>query len=357
MATTVLVTGVSTYLGANVARVLAHRPDVDRVIGVDVRSPSFPLGQAEFLRSDVRNPLLGRVLSQAHVDTVVHFGAVPTAGSKSARTSQREATVIGTMQLMGICQALPSLRHVVLASTGSVYGASADSPSIVSESAPINVHERAGHVRDAIEVESYVRALEQRRPDVGATILRLTHVFGAYTRSAMSSYLRAPVIPVPFGFNARLQALHEDDAVGALVTAAVGRPVGTVNIAAEGVLTLRQALRIARRPSVPVWTTTGRALGALTRWAGIAGVDPDHIDYVMFGRCLDVVRMREVLGFTPRLTTRETFEWYAQQTWGVMPTPTTSPAPPTRAATSPDAHAIAEDLGDQAGDPIIEETS
>ncbi|GMA38431.1 NAD-dependent epimerase/dehydratase family protein [Mobilicoccus caccae] len=329
MSTTILVTGVSSYLGAGVARRLAGSPDVDRVIGVDVQSPAFPLGGAEFLRTDVRNPILGRVVRQAEIGTLVHFGAVPTTGSRSARTSQREATVIGTMQLLGLCQAVPALRHVVLASTGSVYGASASSPAIVTEQSPVNVRARAGHVRDAIEVESYVRALAQRRPDVGVSVLRLTHVFGTHTRSAMSNYLRAPVVPVPFGFDARLQALHEDDAVGALVTAAAGEPVGTVNVAGDGILTLRQALRIARRPSVPVLTTTGRALGALTRWAGVSDVDPDHIDYVMYGRCLDVRRMREVLGFTPRLTTRETFEWFAQETWGVAPSHThlTRPGP------------------------------
>lgn len=345
--TTVLVTGVSAYLGANVARVLADRPDVDRVVGVDVRSPAYSLGRAEFLRTDVRNPLLGRVLREAEVDTVVHFGAAPTSGSRSARTSQREATVIGTMQLLGVCRSLASLRHIVLASTGSVYGASASSPAVVGEHAAVDVRARAGHVRDAIDIESYVRTTTQRRPDIGATVLRLTHVFGTDTRSAMSNYLGVPVVPVPFGFDARLQALHQDDAVAALVAAAVGPPLGTVNVAADGVLTLRQALRIAGRPSVPVFTTTGRALGSLARWAGVSGVDPDHIAYVMYGRCLDTTRMKEVLGFTPALSTRQTFQRYALETWGTAETDTppgaSSLAPADRGGRTGGAHHPAHD--------------
>lgn len=324
MATTVLVTGVSHVLGASVARSLADRADIARVIGVDVRAPSHPLGKAEFLRSDVRNPLLGRVLAQAGVDTVVHFGAVPVTGSRSARVSAKEAAVMGTMHLVGVCQAQPGLRHVVLVSTGSVYGASATAPAIVSEDDGVQPHPRAGHVQEAVEVESYVRSLSRRRPDVGISILRLTHVFGAESRSAMSNYLRAPVVPVPFGFDARMQILHEDDAARAIVTAAAGEPVGVVNVAGEGVITVRQALRIARRPSVRVPTTTGRAVGMVSRWAGIAGVDADHIDYVMFGRSLDTTRMREVLGFVPTYTTRQAFEAFAREVWGVPGRPVVS---------------------------------
>lgn len=324
MPTTVLVTGVSTYLGAGVARALAASEGVERVVGVDVMAPEFPLGEAEFLRSDARNPLLGRVVRQAGIDTLVHVPEPSAATGRSARVAAREAMVIGTMQLLGVCQAVPQLRHVVLASTGSVYGSSSSSPAVVTEQTPTTTLARGGHVRDAIEVESYVRAVARRRSDVGISILRLTHLFGRHSHSAMTNYLRAPVVPVPLGFDARIQALHEDDAVDVLVAAASGEPVDTVNVAGDGVVTLRQLLRLAHRPSVPVLTTTGRALGRLARWAGIAGVEPDHIDYVMFGRCLDTSRMRDVLGFVPRMTTRETVQWYARETWGVVPSPPAS---------------------------------
>jgi len=322
MTTTVLVTGVSSYLGAGVARELARRDDVGRVIAVDVMAPRFSLGEAEYLRVDVRNPLLGRVVREARIDTLVHVTGVSTEPStRSARTSAREATVIGTMQLLGVCQAVPELRHVVLASTGSVYGASPAAAAVVSETSAVDTRARSGHVRDAVEVESYVRAVAQRRPDVGVSVLRFAQVFGRSTRSAMTDYLRAPVVPLPFGFDARVQALAEDDAVAALALAACGDPVGTVNVAAEGVLTLRQVVRIAHRPTMPVLTTTGRALGALTRWAGVSGIEPDHIDFVMYGRCLDLTRMREVLRFTPAATTREAVERFAQQVWGIVPSP------------------------------------
>ena len=73
MTSTVLVTGVSRYVGAEFARELSRDPRVDRVIGVDLLEPRYPLGAAEFVRADIGNPLVGKVIAQAGVDTVVHL--------------------------------------------------------------------------------------------------------------------------------------------------------------------------------------------------------------------------------------------------------------------------------------------
>src|SRR5207253_11308402 len=69
----VSVTGVAGYLGGNVAARLAATPDIERVIGVDTVPPrSIGMGRAEFVRADIRNPLIAKVISSAKVDTVVH---------------------------------------------------------------------------------------------------------------------------------------------------------------------------------------------------------------------------------------------------------------------------------------------
>ena len=62
MGRVVLVTGVSRDLGGRFAQLLQADPDVDRVIGVDVVPPAADLGDAEFVRADIRNP----VIAQGH---------------------------------------------------------------------------------------------------------------------------------------------------------------------------------------------------------------------------------------------------------------------------------------------------
>jgi UDP-glucose 4-epimerase len=73
MGRVVLVTGVSQDLGGRFARSLAADPDVDRVIGVDVTPPRTRLDDVQFVRADIRNPVIAKVIVGEGVDTVVHM--------------------------------------------------------------------------------------------------------------------------------------------------------------------------------------------------------------------------------------------------------------------------------------------
>src|SRR6476646_414092 len=74
----VLITGVSRYLGGKLAALLAADPGIERVIGVDVVPPRQDVGRTEFVRADIRNPIIAKVIASAHVDTVVHMSVIAT---------------------------------------------------------------------------------------------------------------------------------------------------------------------------------------------------------------------------------------------------------------------------------------
>ena len=67
MGRVVLVTGVSRHLGGRMARILTDDPTVSRVIGVDVIPPVQDIGRAEFVRADIRNPIIAKVITAAEV--------------------------------------------------------------------------------------------------------------------------------------------------------------------------------------------------------------------------------------------------------------------------------------------------
>ena len=70
------------------------------------------LGRTEFVRADIRNPLIGKVIAAASVDTVVHMNISSTPAGSGGRTPMKELNVIGTMQLLAACQAAPSVRRL-----------------------------------------------------------------------------------------------------------------------------------------------------------------------------------------------------------------------------------------------------
>lgn len=307
MSDTILVTGVSRHLGAAVARRLLELPDVHRVIGLDVIHPRDTLGGVEFVRADIRNAVVGRMLEQERVDTVVHLALSTAVTRGTARASQKEANVIGTMQLLAACQATPRLRRIVLKSTCAVYGSSAHNPALFSEDQTAPVARAGGAVRDALEVERYLWAARRRRPDLASTTLRLAPVVGPHVHSRLLDYLKLPVVPVPLGFDARLQLLHEEDAIEAIVTAATGPMVGVVNVAGDGVITVRQAVALAGRPYLALPTQSGTVASLLAKAAGSSSLEQADLDFLRYGRVLDTSAARDRLGFSPRWSTRAAF--------------------------------------------------
>jgi UDP-glucose 4-epimerase len=317
-ANVVLVTGVSRYLGGRFAKQLSKDSSITRIIGVDVVPPPHSIGRAEFVRADIRNPMIGRIISQAKVDTVVHMNVLATPVSAGGRVSQKEINVIGTMQLLAACQKAPSVRRLVVKSTAAVYGSSPRDPALFTEDMGPKTMPTSGFGKDSVEVEGYVRGFSRRRPDTEISLLRFANIIGPGIKTALTDYFSLLVLPAPFGYDARMQFVHEDDAIDAMLLAVAGPSVQIVNIAGDGVLTVSQAAALVGRPVVPVPFKIAH-LSGLVRRAGLADFSTDQLSFLSFGRGVDTTRMRTVMGFHPRYTTREAFADFAAHVPPIVP--------------------------------------
>jgi len=306
----VLVTGVARDLGRRFARQLAASPDVERVIGVDVQPPRGDLGGVSFVRADIRNPVIAKVIMREHVDTVVHMSVLPSS-STAGGTAAKELNVIGTMQLLAACQQSPDLAHFVLKSSTSVYGSSNRDPAMFTEEMAAKRVGGVGFVKDINEVESYVRGFARRRPDVRVTTLRTANALGPGLNTPTAAYFKLPVIPTVLGFDPRMQFLNDSDLIAALEHATLSDAQGTFNVAGDGVIMLSQAIRRLGRPALPLPGFAVGPLGSAMRQARLADFSREQIAFLAYGRGVDTTRMRQVLGFHPTRTTEQAFAEFA----------------------------------------------
>lgn len=301
----VLVTGISDELAGLLASALEQRDEVDYLVGVDVHEPRHDLRRTEFVRADVRNPLVAQVIMAADIDTVVHLAVVSSPGRLGGRARMKEQNVIGTMQLLGACQKAGSLRKVVLKSSTAVYGSDHTDPALLSEDATPRQAPQDGFAKDITEVEGYARTFGRRRQDVTVTILRFADFLGGSVESLFSRYFALPVVPTMLGFDPRLQFCHTDDAVAVLVSSTLEDHPGIFNVSGPGVLYLSQALRIAGRVPLPIPKPFVTVAGGLLRRGGRLEFSPEQLSFLQFGRAGDITRLREVFGYEPRYSTLE----------------------------------------------------
>jgi UDP-glucose 4-epimerase len=321
----VLVTGAARSLAGRFVRRIQRDPQVERVIAVDAVPPEHHLGGADFVQADIRQPAIARVLAESGADTVVHLDVTGTALTGGSRATVKETNVIGTMQLLGACQKSPSVKRLVVKSSTNVYGSASRDPAVFTETTPAKSLPSGGFAKDTVEVEGYVRGFARRRPDVAVCVLRFANILGPTADTPLASYFSLPVLPTVFGYDPRLQFVHEDDVIEALRIAA-HEPrrstfnSGTFNIAGDGVLLLSQCARRLGRPMVPLLLPAVTWAGSLVRTLGMTDFSPEQIRLLTHGRVVTTDEMRRTLGFTPRYTTAETFaDFVRSRGTGLLP--------------------------------------
>jgi UDP-glucose 4-epimerase len=312
----VLITGVSTRLGTELARRLERDPSVDYVAGLDIRPPRARLERTDFIDADIRSPVIGKLIPQTEIDTVVHNQIVRQPGGGIAARAMHDINVIGTLQLLAACEQTPTIQAVVVRGSAGIYGAEPAAPQFYTEEMARLYPLRTRFQRDVGEIENYFEGYARRHPEVVCTMLRYQPSIGPGTDSQVTRYLNAPLVPTFLGFDPRLQFLHETDGIEALL-AAIRNPVrGAVNVGAPGTIGLTRMLRLAGKMNIPVAAPLFSAALSSGRRLGMPAISPDFHRLLRFGRACDITRLVEEVGYLPRYSASEAIEDYVSHQSG-----------------------------------------
>jgi UDP-glucuronate 4-epimerase len=297
---TILLTGAAGFIGYHVAEALLARGE--RVIGVDNLNDYYDVrlkrarlerldGRAgfEFCCADLadRDAVFQLVGHNKDIDIVVHLAA--QAGVRHSLVDPYayvQSNVMGHLVVLEAARLLPRLRHLVYASSSSVYGANQSLPFSESDrvDTPLSIYaatKRAG------ELMSHAYAHLHRLPQTG---LRFFTVYGPWGRPDMAyfSFARAIVAGEPItvydGGRLKRDFTYIDDIVAGVVGCMDRPPEGELparvlnigNHRSEEVNTLialleqslgqRAIVRDVARPAADVTETFASvdAIGSLT---------------------------------------------------------------------------------------------
>ena len=302
---------MSTYWGGRVAQALEQRRDVEVIVGLDTREPRVPLERTEFVRSDSTHSILARIVRATQVDTIVHSHLVVDSTRVSGRTLH-ETNVIGTLNLLAAAGSAQSpVRKVVLKSSGLIYGASERDAYFFREDMTRSAPTHTNVERSLLEVEAFVRDFADDNPHIDITLLRFANVLGNDLDTPFSQALRRHIVPEIFGFDPRVQFVHADDVVAALMYAATNDVPGVYNVAGDGNLPWSETCAIVRKRRVALpFVFTGLATEPM-RLLRVWDLPPEAMELLRFGRSLDNTRYKRA-GFRYGYTSAEAVEAFAQ---------------------------------------------
>jgi UDP-glucose 4-epimerase len=303
-----VITGGSGYIGSRLTELLVERDDTERVVDIDVRPPAVPLPKTEYMRGDVRDRAAMReLLERERPDALLHLAFVFNPIHDEAR--MYDIDVNGTQAVLEAASDA-GVEQVLVTSSASAYGAFPDNPVPIAEDHPVRGQPDFSYARDKAESDRVCQLWAAAHPDRVMTIVRPTIVFGPNADNFLSKgFTDSPFMPVMDGADTELQFVHEDDTVTAITGLLDAKAAGAFNVAADGVLRLREAAElIGQKVREMKFRTVYRMYAIAWRLhAPGVGAPAGSLHFIRHSWVVSNDKLKAATGWEPKYDGREVF--------------------------------------------------
>ena len=247
--TRIAITGSSGVYGRAVVREIRHSLPTATVLGLD-RQPATATTPDHFWQGDIRSAEAATALARFQPDTVIHLAYAVQPGRDFR--AMESINVDGTRAVLEATARCGAARLLV-ASSGTVYGAWPDNPAVCDETTPLRPRPDYYYSRHKGIVEQEVAAFAAAYPQIAVAWTRPAIICGPGVKNFLTDiFLTVPCLVLPDGRDTPLQFVHEDDvARGTLAILSTGGR-GAFNIAPEDTLTQRQLAAAMGIPALPL---------------------------------------------------------------------------------------------------------
>jgi UDP-glucose 4-epimerase len=247
----VVITGVSGYLGTLLLKRIAQEAEVERIIGMDIKEPSFQSPKFTFIKHDVRQPF-ENIFAENKIDTAIHFAFIVTPIHDERRA--HEINIEGSKNFLK-ASAQAKVQQVFYMGSYSAYGAWANNPKEFSEDMPLKPNPDYPYPCDKAEVDHMFQKFASEHPEIKVTIGRTAAVTGPGGAACGLTVMFLPIMVKAMGAASTWQFIHEDDLVEIVTLLAKQRRAGIYNFTAEGALKYTDIIKLVGKPAIalPSW--------------------------------------------------------------------------------------------------------
>ncbi|MDD5337956.1 MAG: NAD-dependent epimerase/dehydratase family protein [Dehalococcoidales bacterium] len=247
----VAITGVSGYLGTQLLKRINREPEVKRIIGLDVKEPSFTSPKFTFIKHDVRQPMDG-IFRDNKIDTALHLAFIVLPIHDAVKSEA--INIGGSKNFLAACAAA-GVKQAYYMGSNTEYGAHKDNPPLFTEETPLHPNADYPYACDKARVDRLFQDFAQKHKDVCVTIGRTAPVTGPCGDACGLTALFLPVMVRAVGKNPLWQFIHEDDLVELTVLLLKKKKAGIYNLTGDGALPYRDMIKKLGRPSIslPAW--------------------------------------------------------------------------------------------------------
>lgn len=303
----IAITGVNSYFARTVLPILENDPEVEEIIGIDVRPFHGGYKKVRFYKEDIRSGKLFEILEG--VDTVYHLAYI--VGEIHDKEKTRDININGSKNVFQAA-AKNHVRKVIYTSSMTAYGSHPDTPLGLTEEHPLRGNKDSYYASSKVEVENFVRKFFSAHPEIILTVIRAGLLAGPHMNNFFSKLWSMKISSLPMGRNAHNQLIHEKDLGRALYLACEKDIPGVYNVAADDAVATKWMFQKAGVIIIPMPALLLklilniafklRLMPASQGWASLS-------EYTIFGNC---DKFKEATGWQPAYSSEETFYSYLE---------------------------------------------
>ena len=302
-----LITGGSGYIGGRLIELLTQREE-NEIVNLDLRPPAVQRPRTRFVQMDIRDRGMRALVESERPDALVHLAFVLNPIRDEHK--MYDIDVNGTENVLGAASAA-GVTQLLVASSTTAYGAFPDNPVPLTEEHPVRGLPGYEYARDKTEIDRLCQLWAAQHPDRLMTIVRPTIVFGPNVDNYIVRFWsQSPFFPLLDGGDPDWQFVHEEDVVEAISRLLIEQRAGIFNLTADGTIKLSECARLAGLKTRKISSRLYKRI-AKTAWAlHLPKVEapPGQIDFILYPWIASNEKLKAELGWTPRYTSRETFE-------------------------------------------------
>jgi len=247
----VVITGVSGYLGTLLLKRIAQETEVERIIGMDIKEPSFESPKFTFIRHDIRQPFVD-IFTKNEIDTAIHLAFIVAPIQNEWKAHQ--INIEGSKNFLD-ASVKAKVQQTYYMGSNTEYGARNNNPILFTEDMPLNPNLDFPYACDKAAVDLMFQDFAIENPNICVTIGRTVTVTGPCGDASGLTVLFLPVMVKPIGKNPLWQFIHEDDLMELIVLLLKSSKGGIYNLTGDGGLSYGQMIKELDKPSLrlPSW--------------------------------------------------------------------------------------------------------
>jgi UDP-glucose 4-epimerase len=310
----VFVTGAGGYIGCQLMEALAEqREGIECIVAADVRETAAADRHPgiHYVTTDVRSPQLVDAFKTYGIDTVVHLASIVTPGRKSNRQFEYSVDVEGTGNVLKACLEA-GVRKVIVTSSGAAYGYHPDNPDWLDEDDALRGNPEFAYSDHKRIVEEMLARYRKEHPDLRQLIFRPGTILGKTAANQFTALLDKRFVIGLKSVASPFVIIWDQDVIACILKGIHEGVTGIYNLAGDGVLSMKEIAGMLSKPYLPLPVPLVRTGLAILKKLGLSQYGPEQVNFLRYRPVLSNRRLKEEFGYTPRMTTREVFEYYVK---------------------------------------------